>query len=171
MNATKTYHNGLGDDDYLEVEDGAITISDEIGHMLVSTKITDILLGNPTGKSLKFLDFTIDCTCGESDCETYLNVYDDGGLSVYREDGACYNTKVDPRHTARIYEYWYKKQVDKAKRKAKKAANDKAQAEAELEAERQADAYILAENEHYYNYFQAEILAEFAATEANEVQS
>lgn len=44
-----------------------------------------------------------------------------------------------------------------------------AQAEAELEAERQAEACALAENEHYYSYFQQEMLAEFAAIEANEV--
>ena len=122
MNATKTYRNGLGDGDFLEVEEGVITISDEVGHMHVSTKITDILLGNPAGKTIKFPDFTLDCNCGEKDCHTYLNVYDDGSLSVYREDGACYNTKIDTRYTSRIYDYWHKKQVKKAKRKAKKVA-------------------------------------------------
>lgn len=118
----KQYHNGLGDDDYLEVEDGAITISDEIGHMHVSTKVTDILLGNPTGKPLQFPDFTMNCKCGERDCETYLNVYDDGSLSVYREDGCSYNTKIDPRYTTRIYKYWLALQKAKAKQKAKKVA-------------------------------------------------
>jgi len=42
------------------------------------------------------------------------------------------------------------------------------QAESELEAERQTEAYALAENQHYYSYFQQEMLAEFAAIDANE---
>lgn len=43
---------------------------------------------------------------------------------------------------------------------------DEKKSEAGLEAKRQAEAYALAENEHYYGYFQKEMLAEYA--EANE---
>lgn len=118
----KRYENGLGDGDYLQVEDGAIEVSSESGYMLVSEKITNILMGNPVGKPLKFDPVLIDCTCGERDCNSYAVMYDDGSMTVRREDYERYNTKIDPRYTAKIYKYWLGKQKKNAQAKARRLA-------------------------------------------------
>lgn len=117
-------------EDYFIVTDGCIEIMGEYpdsGMFYANREITEILQNEPTGEAMKFDRLAIHCDCGK--CTNVLLVYDDGGIAVESVvKGRVYSAQIDPRYNARIFEYWRKKEVAKAKREAKKLAEAKLEA-------------------------------------------